>query len=130
MCPLPGKILTCFPKKCRCQHHATWVPAVRAGIGRRHTKLQHAAAQEAKATRDPAPGRRHPCAWGFSILPWDIHRAERTFWAQCQAEKVPMSSPGLQSLHVPTKIFCSRRPHSPAPRTTHSFNASSHRSSA
>lgn len=121
------KILTVFfPKKRGCWHHA----AIGAGIGRGYAKLWRTAGQEAKATGDPEPGHRRPCAWGFSLLPWDTRRAERTFWAQHQAEKVPTSSPGLQSLHVPANVFCSPGPDSPIPRTTRSFDASSHRSSA
>lgn len=46
------------------------------------------------------------------LLTWNTHGGERTFWAQHQAEKVPVSSPGLQR---------SSAHHTPPPRGRQPF---------
>lgn len=104
VCPLPGQDFNLFS-----QEKGVGIMLGGCWSQAQAHKASHEAWQEAKATRDPVPGHGHPCTCVFSLLPWDINGAERTFQAQHHAEKVPISPPGSQSLHVPAKVFCSPR---------------------
>lgn len=124
--PLPGQDFNPFSQETRVLASRRVGAGSGVGIGRRH-KASACGVARGKGHQSPSSRLLVALHMGFLAPALGHPRAERTFRAQRQAGKVPMASNPSVS---PQRSSAHPDHTPPTPRTTRSFSASSHRSSA